>query len=210
MARGHEPQRPQASEGDGHRPTPQRPRASEGDGHRPTPQWPQASEGDGHRPTLDTPQARAAIQRDLECYAELWQSLVAMEIEAPYGPHDCQPADRAALEKQGSCVFGACLRPGTDGLEVTWGGDAGWDIDVGDTVLISRSSPTVDKLTTGTVADRAAGYLRIEQADVGDDIEAGEWRVDKEVNYVQFYRTSAAIEAFASLAPFMAPRRCKY
>ena len=44
-----------------------------------------------------------------------------------------------------------------------------------------------------------------EQADVGDDIEAGEWRVDKEVNYVQLYRTRDAIEAFTPLAPSMAP-----
>ena len=158
---------------------------------------------------LSSATARAAIQRDLHCYAELWQSLVAVEIEAPYGPPDCQPADRAALEKQGSCILGATLRHGTDCIEAAWAGGTGRGVNVGDTVLISRSNPKVDKVATGTVVDRSQGYLRIQGAAVDDCIATGTWRLDREVNYVQFYRTAGAISAFATLEDSMPPRRCK-
>ena len=37
--------------------------------------------------------ARAAIERDLSCYADQWQRLQEMEVEAPYGPVNPEAAD---------------------------------------------------------------------------------------------------------------------
>ena len=43
--------------------------------------------------------ARAAIERDLSCYADQWRYLQQVEVEAPYGPVDPEPAGRWATAR---------------------------------------------------------------------------------------------------------------
>ena len=47
---------------------------------------------------LDSEVARAAIKRDLSCYADQWRHLQEVEVEAAYGPVYPQPADIHALQ----------------------------------------------------------------------------------------------------------------
>ena len=42
---------------------------------------------------VDSAIARAAIERDLSCYADQWQYLQGEEVEAAYGPIDPELAD---------------------------------------------------------------------------------------------------------------------
>ena len=47
---------------------------------------------------LDSEVARAAIKRDLNCYADQWRLLQEVEVEVAYGPVDPQPADIHELQ----------------------------------------------------------------------------------------------------------------
>ena len=42
---------------------------------------------------VDSAIARAAIERDLSCYADQWKHLQGVEVEAAYGPIDPELAD---------------------------------------------------------------------------------------------------------------------
>ena len=53
---------------------------------------------------VESADARAAIQRDLTCYAEQWQYLQEVEVEAAYGVFDPEPADIQELRRQGTCI----------------------------------------------------------------------------------------------------------
>ena len=48
---------------------------------------------------VDSPVARAAIERDLSCYADQWRYLQQVEVEVPYGLVDPEPAGRRATAR---------------------------------------------------------------------------------------------------------------
>ena len=53
---------------------------------------------------VDSAVARAAIERDLNCYADQWRHLQEVEVEAAYGVFDPEPADIQELRRQGTCI----------------------------------------------------------------------------------------------------------
>ena len=91
---------------------------------------------------VDSAVARAAIERDLSCYADQWRHLQEEEVEAPYGPIDPELADIEELGRKGTCIHGVTLRGGVDCIEATWAGDSGQNIDEDAAVVISREHPT--------------------------------------------------------------------
>ena len=97
---------------------------------------------------VDSAVPRAAIERDLSCYADQWRHLQEEEVEAPYGPVDPEPADIKELRRKGTCIHGVTLRGGMDGIEATWAGDSGQNIVEGAAVVISREHPKVCLLYT--------------------------------------------------------------
>ena len=68
---------------------------------------------------VDSAVARAAIERDLSCYADQWRHLQEREVEAPYGPVDPEPADREKLNGSGTCIRDVTFRHGKDCIEAT-------------------------------------------------------------------------------------------
>ena len=127
--------------------------------------------------------AKAAIERDLTCYADQWQYLQGEEAEAAYGPSDPDQADIQELNRKGTCILNVTLRPGMDCIEAMVG-DSGRQIVEGAAVVISREHPKVDKLRTCTVATRRRGRLELRPGLPDVDIENDTWRLDVEVNYV--------------------------
>ena len=61
---------------------------------------------------VDTAVARAAIERDLSCYADQWRHLQEVEVEAAYGPIDPELADIQELTRKGTCIHDVTLRHG--------------------------------------------------------------------------------------------------
>ena len=74
---------------------------------------------------VDSAIARAAIERDLSCYADQWKHLQGVELEAAYGPIDPELADIQELSRKGTCIHDVTLRRGRDCIEATWAGDSG-------------------------------------------------------------------------------------
>ena len=71
-------------------------REEAGHGHRPSLRRPQARGMTATGPAImevDSAVARAAIERDLSCYADQWKHLQGVEVEAAYGPIDPELAD---------------------------------------------------------------------------------------------------------------------
>ena len=94
---------------------------------------------------VDSAVARAAIERDLSCYADQWRHLQEEEVEAAYGPIDPDPADIQELSRKGTCIHDVTLRDGMGGIQATWAGHSGQNIVEGAAVVISREHPKVDK-----------------------------------------------------------------
>ena len=63
---------------------------------------------------VDSADSRAAIERDLRCYADQWQKLQEAEAESAYGPVYPETADIQELSRKGSCIFDVTLRRGMD------------------------------------------------------------------------------------------------
>ena len=97
---------------------------------------------------VDSAVARAAIERDLRCYADQWRHLQEVEVEAAYGPIDPEPEDRQELSRKGTCIHDVTLRHGMECIEATWAGDSGQQIVEGAAVVISREHPKVCLLYT--------------------------------------------------------------
>ena len=154
---------------------------------------------------VDSAVARAAIERDLSCYADQWQHLQEVEVEAAYGPIDPEPEDRQELSRKGTCIHDVTLRHGMQCIEATWAGDSGQQIVEGAAVVISREHPKVDKLRTCIVDMRRPGLLELRPGLPDADIENDTWRLDVEVNYVPYYRVANAINCFTSLPPTTSP-----
>jgi len=154
---------------------------------------------------VDSAVARAAIERDLSCYADQWRHLQEVEVEAPYGPVFPEPADIQELSRRGTCIHDVTLRHGMDCIEATWAGNSGRHILEGAAVVISREHPKIDKLRTCTVANRQTGRLELHPGLPDLDIEKDTWRLDVEVNYVQYYRVAHAISSFTSVPPTSSP-----
>ena len=110
---------------------------------------------------VDSAVARAAIERDLSCYADQWRHLQEVEVEAAYGPVYPEPADIQELSRKGTCIHAVTLRRGMGCIEATWAGDSGRHIVEGAAVVISREHPNIDKLRTCTVAHRCRGRLEL-------------------------------------------------
>ena len=85
---------------------------------------------------VDSAVARAAIERDLRCYADQWRHLQEVEVEAAYGPIDPEPEDRQELSRKGTCIHDVMLRHGMECIEATWAGDSGQNIVEGAAVVI--------------------------------------------------------------------------
>ena len=154
---------------------------------------------------VDSAGPRAAIERDLSCYADHWRHLQEEEVEAPYGPIDPELADIEELRRKGTCIHAVILRAGVDGIEATWAGDSGQNIEEGAAVVISREHPKVDRLRTFTVATRNPGRLELRPGLSDVDLDKHKWRLDLEVKYVPFYRVATAISHFTSLPPTSPP-----
>ena len=93
-----------------------------------------------------------------------------------------------------------------DCIVATWDGDAGRGIDEGATVIISREHPKIDKFGTCTVAKNLPARLGLDiDIDIDINIEEYTWRLDVEVNYVQFYRVGNAINSFTYVPPTSSP-----
>ena len=91
------------------------------DGHRPI--LASGQRGDGHRGAtatgpaimgVDSAISRAAIERDLLCYADQWQKLQEAEAESAYGPVYPEPADIQKINRKGSCIHDVTSRRGMD------------------------------------------------------------------------------------------------
>ena len=154
---------------------------------------------------VDSAVARAAIERDLICYADQWRHLQECEVESAYGPFEPLPDDIKDLNLKGTCILDVTLRRGMDCIEATWAGNSGRRIDVGDAVVISCEHPKIDKLRTCTVAKRCSGRLELRPGLPDLDIEKNTWRLDVEVNYVQYYRVANAINMFTYIPPNSLP-----
>ena len=74
---------------------------------------------------VDSAVARAAIERDLTCYADQWRHLQEEEVEAAYGPIHPGPADIQELSRKGTCIHDVMLRHGMECIEATWAGEIG-------------------------------------------------------------------------------------
>ena len=150
--------------------------------------------------------AKAAIERDLTCYADQWQYLQGEEVEAAYGPIDPEQADLQELSRKGTCIHNVTLRPGMDCIEAQVGENQLSQCFVEKaSVVISRKHPKVDKLKTCWVQTRRRGLLKLRPELPDVDIENGTWRLDVEVNYVPYYRVAHAINHFTSLPPTSPP-----
>ena len=152
---------------------------------------------------VDSAVARAAIERDLSCYADQWRYLQQVEVEAAYGPADPELADKQELSRKGTCIHDVTLRCGEDCIEATWAGDSERHIVEGVSVVISREHPKIDTLRSCIVASREyhRGRDRLvllpPLPDV--DFENDTWLLDVEVNYVPLYRVGHAIKHFTSV-----------
>ena len=97
---------------------------------------------------VDSAVARAAIERDLSCYADQWRHLQEREVEAPYGPVDPEPDDIKELSRNGTCIRDVSLHHGVGCIVATWTGDPGRQIVEGVEVAISREHPNICLLYT--------------------------------------------------------------
>ena len=88
---------------------------------------------------VDSAVARAAIERDLSCYADQWRHLQEEEAEAAYGPIDPKLDDIQELSRKGTCIHDVTLRGGMDGIKATWAGDSGRHIVEDAAVVIGAS-----------------------------------------------------------------------
>ena len=73
---------------------------------------------------VDSAVSRAAIERDLRCYADQWQKLQEAEAESAYGPVYPETADIQELNRKGSCIHDVTLRRGMDSpppFRTIWG-----------------------------------------------------------------------------------------
>ena len=104
---------------------------------------------------VDSVVAREAIERDLSCYADYWRLLQEEEVQAPYGPIEPELDDIQELQRKGTWISDVTLGAGSDGIEATWTGKFGQNIVEGDDVVISRTHPQVDILTTCIVATKS-------------------------------------------------------
>ena len=154
---------------------------------------------------IDAAEAMPAIECDLRCYADEWLNLQQEEVEVPYGPIYPKASDIEELSRKGTCIHDVTLRRGIDGIQATCDGNSGLEIVTGASVVISRTHPKVDTLKTLKVRRRNQGQLELRGWLPDVDIEEGTWRLDLEVNYVQLYRVSRAMDKFTSLTPPSSP-----
>ena len=73
---------------------------------------------------VDSAVARAAIERDLTCYADQWKHLQEEEVEAAYGPIDPKPDDIQELSRKGTCIHDVTLCRGMDCICLLYTSDA--------------------------------------------------------------------------------------
>ena len=154
---------------------------------------------------VHSPLARAAIDRDLACYADQWQCLQQLEVESAHGPVCPVEAVKLELARSGKCVHAVTLRRGDDCIEATWDGDSGRHLVAGARVVISREHPRIDALRSFTVKYRTGGRLHLRPARVDGDIEDGTWRLDLEAHYVPYYRVSKCLHCFSTVEPSTTP-----
>ena len=133
----------------------------QGDGHRPSnlarrrPQDQQSCKATATGPAMievDSAVAKAAIECDLNCYANQWRQLQLDEVEDAYGPLFPEPTDIDELRRTGNCIHDVTLHRGIDCIKAAWLGDGGQHIVKGTSVVISRKHPKIDKLRTCVVA----------------------------------------------------------
>ena len=118
---------------------------------------------------VDSAVARAAIERDLSCYADQWRHLQGREVEAPYGPVDPEPDDIKELSRNGFCIRDASLHHGVDCIVAAWTGDSGRQLVEGAEVVSRCEHPDIDKLRISVGASRRRGRLELRPAllDIG-------------------------------------------
>ena len=63
---------------------------------------------------VDSVVSRAAIERDLRCYADQWKKPQEAEAESAYDFVYTEPADIQELNRRGSCIHDVTLRRGMD------------------------------------------------------------------------------------------------
>ena len=149
--------------------------------------------------------AEAAIKCDLNCYANQWRHLQLNEVEDAYGPLFPQRSHIDKLRRNGNCIHDVTFHRGIDCIKAAWPGDGGQHIMQGTFVVISRTHPKIDKLTSCVVKERGRGELEFAACAKDVDIEEGTWRLDAEINYVQYYRVSAALSSFTEVGPTLSP-----
>ena len=154
---------------------------------------------------MDSVLAEAAIKCDLNCYANQWQHLQLNEMEDAYGPLFPQWKHIEKLRRSGNCIHDVTFHRGIDCIKATWPGDGGRHIIQGTSVVISRTHPNIDKLRRCSVNERGQGELQFAACAEDVDIEEGTWRLDAEINYVQYYRVSAALSSFTEVGPTLSP-----
>ena len=179
---------------------------------------------------MDSALAEAAIKCDLNCYANQWRHLQLNEVEDAYGPLFPQWSHIEKLRRSGNCIHDVTFHRGIDCIKATWPGDGGRHIIQGTSVVISRTHPKIDKLRSCVVNESvvnemgqdelhfAVKDLNFAVKDLNEsvvnemsacaedvDIEEGTWRLDVEINYVQYYRVSAALSSFTEVEPTLSP-----
>jgi len=156
---------------------------------------------------VDSSVERLAIERDLSSYAFQWRHLQDVEAQDAYGPAYPEPADIRELNRKGTCIYGVTLRRGMNCIEASWAGKSGRHFVVSAAVVISRTHPKIDRFTSCTVNTNRPGRLELRPGYVDPDVDIanGTWRLDVEVNYVQIYRVSHAINTFISIPPTELP-----
>ena len=153
----------------------------------------------------DSAVARAAIERNLSCYADQWRRLQEVEVGASYGPVDPEPDVIKDLTRRGTCILAATLRRGTDCTEVTCSAVSGPHIVDGVEVGIRRSHPKLDGLRQCTVSNRRGDRFELHPDVPDEDIDHVTWRLDVQVNDVPCDRLAKAIGSFTSVAPTSSP-----
>ena len=172
---------------------------------------------------VDSALAEAAIKCDLNCYANQWRHLQLNEVEDAYGPLFPQRSHIEKLRRSGNCIHDVTFHRGIDCIKATWPGDGGRHIIQGTSVVISRTHPKIDKLRScvvneSVVNEMGQDELHFAVKDLNEsvvnemsacaedvDIEEGTWRLDVEINYVQYYRASAALSSFTEVGPTLSP-----
>ena len=152
-----------------------------------------------------------------------------MEMTAPWGPISPSSSERESLLSKGVFVEAATVAFMTEGAEgaswtvkaswSSWDGEEAflWNVQAGGqgdesrekVIIISRTHPEVDSVLQGVVRRAGRGSLELgrlkfktKPAVTVEELNGCKWRVDIDMNWVQYWRVSNALECFCKFEEY--------